>query len=195
MTKEMKATIVRIAPDTVCAACHTTTGHQQHPAYDGQPPPDFVSTSVAASPSYHLRGYNIKTCGSCHYNQYKQWGTEQHADLSAQMPAKYRSNQECLACHPNGHGVAGILTAGADPSVVGNHIDAACESCHGPGREHVRFNVRFIAYPPLGPKLEQAARQSIRTGKAANTCIQCHVSQRHQPHPEYEKENATETKS
>lgn len=199
LEKELKATIVRTPTESVCASCHITQGHETHPAYEGQQTSPVASSASVVpckltSTAYPVfRGYNIKTCGSCHYGQYRQWRMGSHATLSADLPSKYVSDQACLTCHVKGSGVAAIFRTVAQPAENGggaeaNYVDAACESCHGPGQKHVRFNVQYIGRPPLGAELEQAARQSIRELKPANTCLQCHVRHSHKEHVSYEAE-------
>ncbi len=113
--QEMRATIVKTPPDTVCAACHKVQAHQKHPAYDGPSSSKDKSTpvvvcdpalsiaprltSTARMPSSSR--YSTKTCGGCHYVQYKQWSTEKHSALSWMLPAKYLNDQSCQNCHPN----------------------------------------------------------------------------------------------
>jgi hypothetical protein len=130
----------------------------------------------------YVPGYSVKTCGSCHYDQYLQWRIEKHSALAASLPAKHANDQNCTKCHSN----AGFVNSTVSTDVHHAQIGVACESCHGPALEHVRFNVRFIHGPPLGPRLEQAARESIRKGKSATACVQCHVGQSHKEHPQFE---------
>ena len=203
LLKEMKATVILTPSDAVCAKCHTETGHGQHPPYDGQPQREIASarrtvhyyspccTSSAPSSTstltrYHA-GYSVKTCGACHYDQYKRWRHDPHAALSAKVPAKYKNDAQCTTCHTQGHGVSKVVMAESGPELADNYVNAACESCHGSGREHVKFNLPFIASPPLGPLLEQKSRESIRKDKSDNTCFQCHLGERHKSHVEYTK--------
>jgi hypothetical protein len=140
----------------------------------------FVST---APPTHYVPGYSVKTCGSCHYDQYLQWRSEKHFALARLLPAKYADNQNCTTCHIT----AGFASSSAATDRHDAKIGAACESCHGPALEHVRFNVQFIHSPPLGPQLEQAARHSIRKGKPTAACSQCHVRHSHDEHPQFDK--------
>jgi Cytochrome c554 and c-prime len=198
--KEMRDTIVKTPTDSVCIKCHIMQAHQRHPAYDSQILPGAASRLVApcmpavpcgpwstsaAAPVHYASKYSVKTCGGCHYDQYKQWSAGKHSDLFAVLPATYRNDQECQKCHPKGGAVAQSATVGTDP----HHglIGAACESCHGPALEHVLFTKQFISSPPLGPKLEQMARDAISKGKPASLCVQCHVGQRHQQHPQFDE--------
>jgi hypothetical protein len=201
--KEMKESIVRIPNDSVCAACHITQAHGIHPEY-GEPLPGPRPSTTAASGSLvqcdfmplagHAKGsssartryspgYSVKTCGSCHYDQYQHARAEKHIALSATLPPKYVNDQECQKCHAMLGAAATIL---ANASTQASHVGAACESCHGPALEHVRFNVRYIHGPRLGPQLEQAARDSIRKGKPESSCIGCHVGESHKEHPAFE---------
>lgn len=197
--KEMRATIVKSPSDSTCTACHKTQAHGHHPAYEGQPSqqhavdstfpccPAPLAAAVSDSDAVrmsHTSRYNIKTCGGCHYDQYKQWRAEKHSVLAAALPAKYVNDESCLTCHTSG------ARKNTDTASDPHHtwIGVACESCHGPALEHVHFNKQFISSPSLGPKLEQAARDSIRKGKPQMTCIQCHVSHSHKEHPAFDKQ-------
>lgn len=197
--QEMRATIVKIPQDTVCVACHKMQAHQKHPAYEGPLASKDGSTPVAAcipalsnafrmtssmTPSPSSSRYSTKTCGGCHYDPYKQWSAEIHSALSRMLPAKYLNDQNCQNCHPHANATVNNLKIGTVPHE--NWIGVVCESCHGPALEHVRFNRQFISSPPLGPKLEQVARDLIRKGKPENTCLQCHVRAGHKEHIPFE---------
>jgi hypothetical protein len=187
----MRDTVRKIPSDKVCAACHKNEAHQRHPAYDGQPPQSVVrhaasADSVCPCGDYPPAGTDIKACASCHYGKYQTWMTGTHADLSANMPAKYAADKQCLKCHAIPSGPSGSVAAAAAANVH-NRLGVACESCHGPAREHVDFNRQFMASPPLGPEMEQMARQIIHKGKPANACIDCHSVQSHKEHPKYDK--------
>jgi hypothetical protein len=197
--KEMKETIHRKPSDAVCIACHVAQAHGKHPAYEGQPTkaatghpavPCTPALTIAYSSrtdgpiSSQASHYTVKTCGGCHYDQYLHWQTETHADLFAMVPAKYQSDPSCVLCHQSAGFAVTTIAAKNDPHHAG--IGLACESCHGPALEHVRFNKQFISSPPLGPKLEQEARNSIGKGKSATACVDCHVSHSHKEHPKFE---------
>jgi predicted CxxxxCH...CXXCH cytochrome family protein len=199
LEKAMRETVIKTPNDTVCIKCHITQAHQSHPPYIGQPADQIAGAalhshvvtsrakpgSIRAAPAWHSSRFNIKTCGSCHYDRYKQWTTEKHAELFARMPAKYWNDQACSNCHPRAD--AFVADTSRDNEEQHASVGVACESCHGPALEHVRFTRRFISGPPLGPQLEQAARHSIRKGKPSAGCIQCHVEQGHKEHPQFDK--------
>jgi hypothetical protein len=198
--QELRETISKTPPNSVCVKCHATQAHQSHPAYEdqtdlqassesvvhGNPALGFVphSSSVTA-PKYTSR-YNIKTCGSCHYVEYSQWRTEKHSALAAMLPPLHLNDQDCRRCHPRADAATVDQTAGGNSHPIG--IGVACESCHGPALEHVRFNVQFINGPRLGPRLEQAARHSITKGSPSTSCVQCHTRENHRQHPQFDEE-------
>ncbi len=193
--QEMRSSVVKTPPDTVCVACHTTQAHQKHPTFmsasavketNSIGAARHAASTIAACPAYTIAPvfvssrYTTKTCGGCHYAQYKQWSTGGHSALAHMLPAKYMNDQSCLTCHPPAN-------AAPKPSILAvdlhnQWIGVACESCHGPALKHVRFTKQFISSPPLGPKLEQSARNSIDKGKPAATCIQCHIRNGHKDH-------------
>ncbi len=195
--KEMRDTIIKNPTDSVCIACHLTQAHQSHPAYEGRlfeqvasgsglqcNPVEQCLTLIPAPACYSSR-YNIKTCGSCHYGEYKQWRTEKHSALSAMLPTQHWNDPDCQKCHPKADAVVKSLIASDD--LHANQIGVVCESCHGPALKHVRFNRLLISSSPLGRKMEQAARHSIGNTKPATSCIQCHISESHQQHPLFGK--------
>ncbi len=196
--KEMKEAIIKTPSDKVCAGCHVMQAHQKHPPYDDQVavkaanaragPRDaalIVSQLPTAKtePPNTLSKYSVKTCGGCHYDQYQQWRSGTHFSLSAMLPTKYSKDQSCLSCHSNPAPVVSIASAGPHHHSSG----VACESCHGPALEHIQFVKQFIDSPPLEPKLELQAHDSIHKEKPDATCILCHVRQAHKQHPQFDQ--------
>ena len=200
LLKEIKTTIARTPTDSQCASCHVTQAHQQHPPYEGQPTPPTAgfhgggrttAANVVLPPSPH--SYSVKTCGSCHYVQYKQWSGGKHFDLSARLPDQYGEDQECLKCHQKTLEPWDWYTAAPDSHENIKQLGVGCESCHGPALKHVLFTKKFIGGPQLGggpklgPELEAAARETIRAAKASvGGCVTCHVREAHLSHPEYD---------
>jgi hypothetical protein len=192
----MRESVVKTPTDAMCVACHKTQAHGAHPPYDDTlptPPADssagrrnVVSTAArrltSTAQARYVPGYSVKTCGSCHYDQYLQWRSEKHSALAETLPAKYAKDQSCTNCHAE----AGFASSSVALDVQHANVGVACESCHGPALEHVRFNVRYIHSPPFGPRLEEAARQSIRKGRPTTTCVECHVGQSHKAHPQFD---------
>lgn len=199
LIQEIKDTVTKTPSVSVCVACHISQAHQSHPAYEGQPS-ELVAPGrvLQCNPAYAVAQrqmltatiahggspYSIKTCGSCHYKQYKQWGSSKHASLAAQLPAKYSQDENCRNCHRSPQTTWTSSDATADPHH--NMVGAACESCHGPGLEHIGFTRQYISPLPLSPIVEQAARNLIHEGQPDNACLQCHLAVTHKEHPQFE---------
>ncbi|MBF0154991.1 MAG: hypothetical protein HQL64_14725 [Magnetococcales bacterium] len=74
-------------------------------------------------------------CQSCHERQYQSWQASAHARA---LPTLERVSKDfdpdCLICHTVGLTLpGGFIDKGVTPHLAG----VQCESCHGPGREHV----------------------------------------------------------
>ena len=136
------------------------------------------------------QSYSVKTCGSCHYEQYKKWRIGAHIGLSAKIPAKYGNDKSCLECHRKSQDTAEWYTATTDPNPGSNPVGVGCESCHGSGLKHVMFNRQYIGGPRLGPELEQVARQLIKEDKPVAACVQCHIRLGHKEHVKYESKGS-----
>ena len=78
-------------------------------------------------------------CRSCHEGEYETWAASPHAAAVETLSKAGKSTHaDCLACHTTGFGRPGGFPR--DGSVK-SHTDLArvgCESCHGPGAEHVK---------------------------------------------------------
>jgi peroxiredoxin len=79
-----------------------------------------------------------QACQACHQQEFDTWSKQQHARALASLEAKNATGQgECLACHTTAYGRPGGFPKDAKPA---DHADLArvgCESCHGPGGDHV----------------------------------------------------------
>ncbi len=201
LLKEMRAAIVKTPTDSQCAVCHQNQSHRAHPIYDGQPPRSSPvhgvseeKTGAGASPHPATNSYSVKTCGSCHYVQYKTWLTDKHKGLSTGLPAKYENDESCLKCHRKPGEPSDWFIAATEPDADATSVGVGCESCHGPALKHVLFNKQFIGGPRLTPEIREATRELMRQGKSASACLQCHVVEGHQEHPAYEKPEAAKAK-
>ncbi len=79
-----------------------------------------------------------QACRSCHTAEYETWSAQPHARAVQSLAGPgERGNAECLACHTTGYGQKGGFPAGAAPDQHPDLVGVGCESCHGPGGEHV----------------------------------------------------------
>lgn len=84
-------------------------------------------------------------CQSCHAKEYETWagGAHGHA-VDTLVKAGKAEDTDCLACHTTAYGKPGGFPAGAP---VAEHPDLArvgCESCHGPGGDHIGENAKRV---------------------------------------------------
>jgi hypothetical protein len=77
-------------------------------------------------------------CRSCHPAEFETWSRQPHARAVASLEERGKANEaECLRCHTTAYGRPGGFPSGGAPA---DHPDLArvgCESCHGPGGDHV----------------------------------------------------------
>lgn len=95
-------------------------------------------------------------CASCHTAAHQVWVASAHAHAIDTLKAKGQEfNPQCLKCHTTGFGAPGGFTDLLETPALTN---VQCESCHGPGLEHVT-----APRPGYG-----------RAGRAS--CLSCHTS-------------------
>lgn len=86
-----------------------------------------------------------KACESCHAAEYATWAKSPHGHAVSPLQAKGAAGKaECLKCHTTGFGRSGGFppdgTVDAHPGLA----NVGCESCHGPGGEHVKADARKV---------------------------------------------------
>ena len=106
-------------------------------------------------------------CRSCHAKEYESWAAGPHAHALATLETKHKaSDANCLKCHTTGFGREGGLQPGAAASEHPDLARVGCESCHGPGGEHVTAPTKKGAIVSLGDKCDSCVILQI--------CGSCH---------------------
>jgi predicted CXXCH cytochrome family protein len=131
------------------------------------PPPDAVSGFLG----YFTASQKQTTCGNCHADYQADWVTTAHADAWATLQANSANQASCNGCHTvSDRGNAATDPAGYPKVADEAYHDVQCESCHGPGLEHVE-----------GVGQGQLVRPLARVGLTGDgNCGDCH-SGTHQP--------------
>jgi hypothetical protein len=128
-------------------------------------PPQLIPPAGFSGLTGKYRGAQV--CSQCHSNVHASWGATRHAKALETLEAIGEgSNAACLKCHTVGFGEPGgfVDRATTDPLA-----GVGCESCHGPGGDHVANVNDKSLRPPV----------SI----SADVCGKCHTGDQH---PNYE---------
>jgi len=109
-----------------------------------------------------------EACRGCHAAEFETWSQGAHAQaIKSLEKGGEAANAECLACHTTAFGRDGGFPKAA---VAAEHVDLArvgCESCHGPGGDHVGADaVRVGTILSLGDKCDSCVILQI--------CGSCH---------------------
>lgn len=104
-----------------------------------------------------------QACQECHQKEFSQWSHSSHATAFNTLRTVGREYYpECVTCHVTGSGYETGYQIGTPDSA--HLVDVGCETCHGPGRQHV--------YTPL--------KENIRGPVPENVCMECHTPE-HSP--------------
>ena len=108
-------------------------------------------------------GYVSATgCQQCHQQEYLQWSATRHAFAFETLLKKERYfDSGCVSCHTTGFGYATGFQIGDQHATLKG---VQCETCHGPGKQHVG-----------NPK-----KTNIRSGADTALCLECHDA-KHSP--------------
>lgn len=126
------------------AAC-TDTEFIESPPFDDPP------TAAQGFLGYVNQDSNVPVCGNCHVGMNSEWQETGHSEAWADLQDSGHAEESCEGCHtvgPNGNVVTQDLVgwnATADP----RYQDVQCESCHGPGLDHVTNPDATQPYAPL----------------------------------------------
>jgi len=166
----------------VCAPCHTQE-HSLRFVYDERLP------MVSHASNAHLAGLSVEErhslverrdrrsrtlfeaaafvgpqgCQECHQIEYESWAHSPHAHALATLEKEGRhGDAECQACHTTGFGQPGGFPEGGEPM-----RDVGCESCHGPGGDHV-------ATDPVQPGTILSLKNVCDSCVILQICGSCH---------------------
>ena len=161
-----------LAASAWLAACSTET--ETKTVYVDPPrfnaPPDTVNGFLG----YYDVAAGQTTCGNCHVDHQADWSNHGHAQAWASLQNSGHAASYCVGCHSVSNlGNAVDSAAGYNLVPDSAYYDVQCESCHGPGFDHV--STPDASAPPL-------ASANADTGAAANgTCGECHEGT-HEPY-------------
>lgn len=109
-------------------------------------------------------------CASCHRPEYDQWRKTRHWGAMATLARQnMQYTPDCLRCHTVAYGTPGGFR---DLRLTPNLSGVQCESCHGPGANHIQEeNLRA----QVSNKSTTSTRTAImRTRFDAGFCMECH---------------------
>lgn len=108
------------------------------------------------------------TCGNCHVDHQRRWVQTAHSNAWADLVASGKQQASCNSCHSlteRGNDLEGQV--GYDKTADAAYHDVTCESCHGPGLDHVTT-------PDVGPK--PLARMRVASAADQSGCAECHTT-------------------
>lgn len=114
-----------------------------------------------------------ETCKTCHESEHAWWGADSHANAMASLQGKEHEGAPaagqvaCVRCHasPKSHG-------GPTPTAMDAFLPdegVGCESCHGPGGEHVASKGAPGTIEGLGDDCPVCVLESL--------CTSCHTTE------------------
>lgn len=139
------------------------------------------------------------TCGNCHSGFQAEWQGTAHANAWATLQGSPAKAASCEGCHTvTGNGNAQVGTpVGHDGVKTSTYYDVQCESCHGPGLQHVEGvgqgtlirplasismtgdgncgDCHSGAHQPFAEEWAASRHANVSASRAANpTCVRCH---------------------
>lgn len=123
---------------------------------------DVAQTRVAEAEAAAIAGKTqdspyvlSESCARCHKEEYEIWKKSRHSHAFAALEEKQRTfDTSCVGCHSLGFQDQGFVNIKATPQFANVH----CESCHGPGGQHVKA-------PTAG---------NYKTPPKNQSCLVCH---------------------
>ena len=131
------------------------------------PPVDSVNGFLG----YYTASERQTACGNCHVGHQADWEKTAHSDAVATLVNSGEAQGFCYGCHTvseRGNKTTGPAGYNANPDPA--YHDVQCESCHGPGFDHVQ-NPEDPANWPL-PRVDVVA--AVDSG-----CASCHNGVHH----------------
>lgn len=111
----------------------------------------------------------LTVCGNCHVGQQTKWQNTAHAGAWEDLQESGHAAATCEGCHSvsdKGNPATGAVAY--DATKDARYHDVQCESCHGPGFEHLQDPAVVQPYAHLGLGEDQAGG-----------CGECHSGTHH----------------
>jgi hypothetical protein len=107
-------------------------------------------------------------CQSCHAAEFATWSRSPHAHSLTSLALKDKTDDgACLACHTTAYGREGGFPKLADANTQVDLARVGCESCHGPGGDHIaQDDSKIGSIVSLGDKCDSCVILQI--------CGSCH---------------------
>ena len=119
---------------------------------------------------YSDHATKLTVCGNCHVEKQGDWEETAHASAWDGLQASAGAQAMCEGCHTVGQ-LGNVFTelGGYEATADDRYEDVQCESCHGPGLNHV-----------ANPKDETVPLAPIAVGVDLTTgCGECHSDTHH----------------
>jgi len=126
--------------------------------YEDRPPFNAPADPASGFLGYYTASTKETTCGNCHADFEGTWAQTGHAVAYSTLKNNPGAQPSCYSCHTiNERGNSATGSVGHDKIQDSTYYDVQCESCHGPGLEHVEgvgagnITNRPLAHIGIGP--------------------------------------------
>jgi hypothetical protein len=140
---------------------------------DFNPPPDATNNFLG----YFTASEKQTTCGNCHVLHQGDWSNTAHSNAYALLASNPDATDACFTCHTvSDKGNATAPLAGWDAVQDAAYHDVQCESCHGPGLDHVMAPdaPASTSNPPLAHIGLLGPSGVFDSAAVARSCGACH---------------------
>ena len=123
-----------------------------------------LADSAGGFLGYHTQGAKWTLCGNCHGDEQSLWAESRHSGAWATLMASSEATATCEGCHSLTER-GNILVEAAGYNVINDAAfrDVQCESCHGPGLDHL-----------ASPNSTQPLASILADSGLTNGCGECH---------------------
>src|SRR6185436_2059130 len=123
-----------------------------------------IRTDLLPTAARHV---GSEACQSCHAKEYESWAAGPHAAAFKVLEVrKLGGDAKCQKCHTTGFGREGGFPPGSAASAHADLARVGCESCHGPGGDHIAAPNERGTIVALGDKCDSCVILQI--------CGSCH---------------------
>ncbi len=131
----LAATLLALPATLLLSGCDTDTRIEtvfvERPFFE-EPP-----ASAQGFLGYDEAAISLTVCGNCHVGQQAAWKQTGHANAWRSLQESSNPREFCENCHTVGPNGNAMTEGGWASSKDERYHDVQCESCHGPGQQHV----------------------------------------------------------